>query len=370
MITVLHKIFTRRFYIQNTGFFLVIFYLLFGVVDGSSLISYHRSLMLGFLSNPLFLTAVLGIWLLYALKCTAFVLKSFQLQGYDFLYPTIGSISKPERRQIWIMLQLSIYLPVLIYAGIAMVVGFAHQYYTTSAIIFLFNIIMCVWPLLLYERKLERPDVLFFTSRLQGWINRRFVKPPVLYFLYELFANFPQRIFIIKLFSAATLWLTFLLLVQTGSFDLRGLQLGMMACVLLHIQLMHHHRAFDDVYLGFMRQLPIPLTIHYLRLAGIYLLLFLPEMLIVAVNVWGKTDWLGTLTVYATTLSLLLIFRSLLYFPKLNPEIHFRYVLLIAFVVLFMVLGGLAWIAVVLMQIAAIIIFFRQYRRYELYIEA
>lgn len=67
---ILQKIFTAQFYIQNTGFFLVLFYLMFGVVDSSSLLSYHRSLMMGFLEGHSFLLLVLFLWTLYLLKCT------------------------------------------------------------------------------------------------------------------------------------------------------------------------------------------------------------------------------------------------------------------------------------------------------------
>ncbi|MCW3463699.1 hypothetical protein [Chitinophaga nivalis] len=366
---ILQKIFSQRFYLQNTGFFLVLFYLLFGVVNGGNLLPYHYGLMMGFIGNYTFLLLVLLLWTLYAGKCVGFILKTFQLQGYDFLYPTMGSIDPPIRRRIWIFLHVSIYLPVLIYAGIAVVVAISHGYYLPAAIIAVFNIMMCLWPVYVYERKLAQPDVIFFTSRLQRRINQYLIKPPVLFFLYELFTNFPRRILSTKLFSAGVLWITFFLLEQGGEFDLRGLQLGVMVSVLLHLQLMLHHRAFDDAYLGFIQQLPIPLYRHYGRLVMIYLLMFLPEMLMIIVNGYTKINVLDFFTVFCTALSLLVLFRTLLYFPKINPEVHVRYVLLISFVVLFMILGRYEWWAVGLLQVAAAIIFFRQYRLYENYID-
>lgn len=363
-IQLLHKIFTQRFYIQNTGFFLVLFYLLFGIVDGGNLVSYHRSLMLGFLGSATFLCIVLLLWTLYALKCVGFMLKTFQLPGYDFLYPTMGSIAVKERQKIWLLLHTAIYTPVLIYAAIAVWVAISHQYYLSAAVVIVFNIAMCIWPLLVYERKLNHPDVIFFTGHLQRWINRHFTKPPVLFFLYELFTNYPRRIFSMKLFSAGVLWLTFFLLGQMD-FDLRGLQLGIILSVLLHMQLMLHHRTFDDDYLNFIQQLPVPLFKHYLRVIVIYTLLFLPEMVMIIINTYGKTSPWGLLACFAIAISLLVLFRCLLYFPKIDPEIHLRYVLLISFVVLFMILGKYEWPAVLLLQTASAIIFFRKYRTYE-----
>lgn len=361
-IQILQKIFPQRFYIQNTGFFLVLFYLLFGVVDGGNLISYHTSLMLGFLGSYTFLLIVLMLWGLYALKCAGFILKTFQLPGYEFLYPTMGSIAKPARRRIWLLLHAAIYMPVLVYAAIALCLAVIHGYYLPAVIIVAFNVGMCIWPLLVYERKLNQPDVLFFTGYLQRWLNRHFTKPPVLFFLYELFTNYPRRIFSVKLFSAGVLWLTFFLLGQM-EFDLRGLQLGIILSVLLHMQLMLHHRSFDDSYLNFVQQLPVPLWKHYLRVIGIYVLLFLPEMVMITLN--AKTSSDGLFTCFAVAVSLLVLFRCLLYFSKVDAEIHLRYVLLISFVVLFMILGKYEWPAVLLLQTASAIVFLAKYRTYE-----
>ncbi|NLU91772.1 hypothetical protein [Chitinophaga sp. Ak27] len=365
---ILSKIFTQRFYIQNTGFFLVLFYLLFGVVNGANLIAYHKALMLGFLGNYSFLLLVMLLWTSYALKCVGFILKTFQLQGYDFLFPTMGSVSKPARIRLWLLLHTAIYMPVLVYAGIALIVAVQYQYYVPAALIVVLNIANCVWPLRLYERKLAQPDILFFTGHLQRWLNRHFTKPPVLFFLYELFTNFPRRIVSTKLFSAGVLWLTFLIMERGEYFDLRGLQIGVMVSVMIHMQLMVHHRAFDDTYLHFMENLPIRLINHYARLIGVYVIMFLPEMVMLAVNGYTKTPIGGLITVFCTALSLLILFRCLLYFSKMNPEIHVRYTMLTSFIVLFMILGHYEWPAILLLQAASAIIFFKKYRSYEPYI--
>ncbi|WP_212002768.1 hypothetical protein [Chitinophaga sp. HK235] len=367
---ILQKIFTAQFYIQNTGFFLVLFYLMFGVVDSSSLLSYHRSLMMGFLEGHSFLLLVLFLWTLYLLKCTGFVMKTLQTRGYEFLYTTMGSMHKKQRLREWAFIHTAIYLPVLIYSGIAIVVGVRHHYYSTASIILIFNIAMCCWPLALYERKLHNPDTLFFTGHLQRWINRHIVKPPVLYFLYELFTQFPRRILSAKLISAALVWITFFLMQQGDYFDLRGLQLGVMVSVLLHLQLLTHHRVFDDTWLNFMENLPISTFRHYLRMVGIYVIIFLPEMIMIIVNAYTKTDVLSLLMVFCMALSLLMFFRTLLYFPKINNEIHVRYVLLTCFVVLFLILGHREWIAILLLLLMSAIIFFKKYRKYEPYIES
>ncbi len=139
-----------------------------------------------------------------------------------------------------------------------------------------------------------------------------------------------------------------------------------MLCVITHGQLMMQHRSFDDTYLAFLRQLPQPLGRHYLRLAGIYIILFLPEMVIMAAN---KTPYPALLTCFALAVSMLLLFPLPAFFPKMNAEIHMRYVLLTCFVVLFMMLGGYAWLAVAAMLPVSAGLFFFLFRRYETYAE-
>lgn len=368
--TILQKIFTRQFYIQNAGFFLVLFYLLFGIVNSGNLLLYHQSLMLGFLSNTGFLLLVLLLWSLYGLKCVGFVLKTLQKQGYEFLYPTMGSMEKKSRLKEWFIIHTAIYLPLLVYAGVSVVVAVKYQYYFSAVVVVVYNLFMCIWPLALYEKKLSHPDTLFFTGHLQRWINRHFVKPPVLYFIYELLTQFPRRILSTKLFSAGILWITFFLMREGEYFDLRGLQLGVMVSVLLHLPLLTHHRAFDDTWLNFMENLPISTFRHYTRLIGVYIILFFPEMVMITVNAYTKTTPVELLTVFCMALSLLIFFRTLLYFPKMNNEVHVRYVLLTCFVVLFGILGKYEWPAIILLQTAAAIIFFKKYQLYEPYIES
>jgi hypothetical protein len=367
--SILSKIFVKRFYLENVGFFLILFYLFFGTVNGANLISYHHALIQGFISSTGFLLIVLGIWTAYAIKCMWFVMKTLHSPGYDFLFSTMGSIPHGERKRHWIRIQTEIYLPVLIYSAVSIFIAVAEHRYIPAAIIAVVNLLHCVWPLWLYERKIWKPDTIFFTGYIQQWINKHFIKPPVLFFIYELLTNFPMRIISTKLASTGVLWLTFLLLSRDQAFDLRGLQLGVICCALLHMQLMIHHRAFDDTYLSFMENLPIPLWKIYARLTGIYVLLFLPEILMIIVNAAHATSAIGIATVLITGISLMMVFRCLLYFPKMNTEIHIRYTLSISFVTLFMILAHYEWLAILLLQLAAAILFFSRYRKYEAYID-
>ncbi|WP_143305316.1 hypothetical protein [Chitinophaga vietnamensis] len=367
---IFNKIIVRRFYLQHAGFFFVLFYFLFGVVDSGNLLYYHLGLLNGFLHHYGFLALVLLSWALYnTILCTGYMMKLLQLPEYTFLYTTIGSLDKNARRRLWWRLQAGMYLPVIIYGAIAIVYACTKQLYAQAAIIAVFNIAMCIWPAALYERKLWQPDVFFFTGGLQRWLNKHFTKPPFTWFIYEMFTRFPRRIILVKVYSLGILWLTFFLMEQGSDFDLRALQIGIICTALVHMQLMSHQRAFEEIYTEFMRNLPIPLWQHYGRLLATWCLLYLPELIMITVNANTKTNVQGLLIAAAMGFSLLVLFRTILYYPKVNAEIHLRYLLVIAFIDIFLVLGHYEWPAILAMQAAAALIFFNKSRVYEPYIE-
>jgi hypothetical protein len=361
---ILTKVFTHRFYVRNTGFFLLLFYLLFGTVESSQLISYHRSLMEGFLFNRGFLFLVLGCWLGYNLKCVDYVLTTLSTRGYEFLYNTLGACNTGKRRGLLLCTQLSIYFPVLLYSGIAVVVAVYHKLYITVGIITVFNLLMCILPVWLYERKLRDADITLFSGYLNRWLNKHFSKPWSLYYLWELLTGKTRMLLVTKLLSGAVLLLTFGLMGKE-EYDIRMVLLGILLCTIAHITVIFENRNFDDQQLLFVRNLPLSLTRKYLSTGWLYFLLFLPEYMLVVVNARPHLSPVYLTEVFLLAFSLLLLFRSLLYFATLDPDKHLRWVLLIAFVLLFMILARWQLLAIVLLQVAAIWIFFKKYPEYE-----
>lgn len=361
---ILTKVFTHRFYTRNTGFFLLLFYLLFGTVESSQLLSYHLSLMKGFLFNTSFLLLVLGLWFLYNAKCVNYVVKTLSTRGYEFLYSTLGGCNTGRRRSLLVCIHISIYFPVLLYSLIAIIVALRYQLYIPVVSICFFNLLMCVIAVWTYERKLRNTDITAFSGYFNQWLNKHFRKPPALYYLYELLTGHARMLLSTKLFSGFVLLLTFGLMKQ-DIYDIRMVLLGVLLCTIAHVMLIFQHRNFEDQQLQFTRNLPVSLSERYLSMALLYLVLFLPEYIMVVVNTWHHLVPADLLKVLLLAFSALLLFRSLLYFARLDPDKHLRWVLLIAFVLLFMILGKWHLAAIVLMQGAAIWIFFKRYPTYE-----
>ncbi|ASZ11604.1 hypothetical protein CK934_11855 [Chitinophaga sp. MD30] len=358
------KIFTSRFYITNTGFFLLLFYLLFGVVEGGQLLQYHVGLMKGFLQHRGFLLVVLGLWLLYNGKCLYFILKTIQTPGYGFLYPVIGSLSRWRRYILWCSIQITIYFPVLVYAGISAGVAAKMGLSGTAFLLLLFNILMCILPVAIYDRKLWRPELADFTGHFQQWLNRRWVRPFSLYYIFELLTNHTRMLLSTKVFSGAILLLTFMLM-RTTVYDDRVVLCGVLLSCIIHTGVIFYHRFFEDQYLQFTRNLPMQLAQRYLQLSFTYFFLFLPEYLLIVVNTWRFAGVLPLLGILFFAHSLLLLFRCLMYFPRFNPDLHLRWALAVSFVVLFLVLGYWYLLTALVLQLVALWIFIRRYDKYE-----
>lgn len=363
MTNVLARIFTTRFYAQNTGFFFLLFYLLFGVVQGGQLISYHYGLMLGIVSNTGFLLLALGLWILYNMKCIWYVLGTISGKEYTFLYQTIGSIAGARQRRTWLWVHISIYAPVLVYSTLAIIVACFKQYYAAAVTLLIFSILMCYSPVWLYSYLIQRPGAVFFYHRWQQWLNHRFHKPLPLFYVYELATNRTRSLLVLKILSCLVLLATFTLM-KGDAYDVRAVFTGLLVSVLLHTILVFEHRHFEDQLLAFTRALPIPLWKRYGALGVTYGVLLLPESGLLIIHTLPYNGWhWAMLMVFAV--SVLLMFRCLLYFPRLDQDKYLRWVFVLCCVLLFMILGHVYGWAILLLQCAAFILFTARYYRYE-----
>lgn len=363
LINIFSKIFTTRFYAQNTGFFFLLFYLLFGVVQGGQLISYHYGLLLGIVSNTGFLLLALGIWLLYNLKCTWYMLGTMGANEYSFLYQAIGSMPLNRQRRNWLAVHTSIYAPVLIYSGLAIVAAIVQRHYFAAGIIMIFNVCMCFAPVWIYSYRILHPGAVFFYQKWQEWLNRHFPKPLSLFYLYELAVNRTRSLFILKIFSCVVLLATFALMEGQG-YDVRAVLTGLLICTLLHTIAVFDHRHFDDQYLAFTRNLSIPLWKRYASLGVTYGGLLLPECGLLMIHTMPYNAWHWTmLMIFA--ISVLQLFRCVLYFPRLDQDKYLRWVFVMFCVLLFMCLGHVYGWAILLVQCVAFTLFITRYYRYE-----
>jgi hypothetical protein len=359
----LSKIFTARYYAKNTGFFLVVFYFFFGIVPGGQLLSYHHSLIKGFTGSLDFLAMVCLIWLLYNLKCIAFIFNVLSSKEHTFLYGTLGLLEGGRKWRSWLWLHFTLYAPVLAYSVIAALVACRLHFYVAALVIILFNIGMILAPLPLYDHKIKHPGTVSFLARWQQWLNKTVRKPLWTFYWYELLNNNMKSLAITKVVSAGVIIITCSLM--GDEYDERFILVGFLVCILSQCILVYDHRRFDDLYLSLLPQLPLHAWKRYLQMGLLYLVMLIPESILLIYKTWYMAAPMSWVMTIATGLSALMMLRSLLYFPRIDQDRYFRWVLIIIVVLLFLGLARLYWYGIILLQLPAFVVFYYRYYRYE-----
>ncbi len=156
MKVILNKIFVREFYRRQSGFFLFIFLVFFGVIAPSMQLAYHYALILGMLQAPAFLALVGLAWLGYAEKCHRFVTDSLAAPEYGFLYKLAG-LPRGRIYGHFLRIQVLLLLPVWGYALIVAAVGWHRRSYGAVLWVMLYVALLILLGAARYAWRLAHP---------------------------------------------------------------------------------------------------------------------------------------------------------------------------------------------------------------------
>ncbi len=183
-VRILQKILINYFYKVNAGFFLFIFFVLFGLPN--SIPAFHLSLLSGIIQSQVFLGAVMLVWLFYNLKCADYMHKQLRDPRQSFLF-CFNNLPGKKIYKYMLYVHLAIYMPVLIYA--CFIVWFAiikHQYWCAVETI-AFNTIIVSVTAFTYFITLQKKDLSgqkFLLPQIKISLPKPFFSIP-LYFLWH-----------------------------------------------------------------------------------------------------------------------------------------------------------------------------------------
>ncbi|MBS1509091.1 MAG: hypothetical protein JSS79_20805 [Bacteroidetes bacterium] len=313
----LFKTVVRKFYERNTGFFLFIFFLMFGIVESTQIVNYHLSLMYGMLHSVIFLSCVCAAWLFYMMKCVAFVSGYSDLPENSFLYKL--NLLSYRRRLIWLLFIFTLIdLPVLVYSSLIVAVGIKEGAYGAVLSIISFHVVVLVGASLLLAAKLNslRPSRLRF-PRLR--FNRPLPLP--LFYISALFHRYKIGVLLTKGFSFFAI--IGFLHIPLDHYEYRTALMGILFGVAAHLVLVFEFRKMEENNLMFLRGLPITLMHRFLQLAAVYALIMIPELALLIVN---HTPLHIAAGIYLFSIGLLLLSHSRL-FIELDNDKHVQYML-------------------------------------------
>jgi hypothetical protein len=356
---VLFKTLVARYYEANTGFFLLLFLAMFGVLNGEATIELHHVIMLSVTSSSYWMGVAMLVWGAYNMKCILFIVKALQAPQNKFLY---GLQATDNKRQLYALLQChaSLYLPVLLYAGFTVFVGFAEKQFIQPVLIILYQLLMCGAGVAVYFNII---NTTWQASRISFRIPVLFTKKRFEFYLLHYSLYYKKATFIgIKVFSV--LLLQAMALSNRNSLSKEAVCVLIMFLISAHTMLPVYYTNFLERDLTFLRNLPLPRMRVWFVFIVTYAIIFLPELAFLLVNEQHVMPISLILSLYALGICQMLFYTSLLYL-NISTEKYTGAVFGIFFIGLLLLASFNLWFLAISELFVATVMFLLLYRRYE-----
>lgn len=280
MLRLLTKTLGRTFFAQHAGFFLFIFYMIFGAVEPSQLPSYCLALLLSVSSSFLVSTIFCSIILLYAVKSFAFVRLKLNLPTYTFIKLMAASPTTVQKSN-WLKLYLIVLSPILIFTVFVIFVGVYYGHYISALGI----VSWCVLITRLLVWRTSHQIIYAFEEPIKLIkINLpHFKKPYVSWKAYYLLKQQTILLFGCKVISLLLFKGIIWALGDTDD-SLKVYFIALLGSLLTHSVLIATIHSFEKSQLSFTRALPIASWNRFLDLTGFFVFIFIPELLMFGVR--------------------------------------------------------------------------------------
>jgi hypothetical protein len=357
---ILHKMLVKAFYRQQAGFFLFIFLVFFGIVQPSTQIYFHYSLIRGMLETPAFMALVGLAWVGYGLKVRRFVTGVLENPGARLLYKINALPPGRVLRCCWLV-QMLLFLPVLGYALIVAGVATHRKQEAQALGIVGFVLLLILLATMEMRHRLKYPGS--GKDDTTRPLQRRFT-PYWSILLRYLFAENAGLLAVIKVFGCALLYL-FLRLQDPGDYDLRMPFLAYSLAIFGHGILLYHCRQLETTRLVCYRSLPVSVIRRFGQYGLFCFLLLIPETGVLGWLTPHPIQVIDSLAFMLSGYSLLLLLNSLLLAFSLTATDYLKACLALFGILYCCVLGKFLIASSGFCIFMAAIIFFRGYARYE-----
>jgi hypothetical protein len=360
MLKLLVRTIILTFYQQHIGLFLVVFYLLFGMIQGYDLILFHKALLLAISSSPVNLIILFVIWMAYAIKCLLFVKQKLAQEDYSFA-KEITRMSKKAQIILWLKIYTFLLIPILCYGALVLITSIMHQYFFS---VFITTVVLALMMIILSNYTYSFSNLSF--NLYKAWINFPAIKVkkafwcwPLWYLLNE------QRIMMLICKIVSFLFFKAILLVFADiPNDIRIYLTALLAVVLSHAMLVLNITKFDAFYNAFAINLPITPLKRLTYWVLVFGLLLIPELILLVVLT--KISLLQFLICVLFCMGSMLMLQALVYFLKANADRYLQYLLFFFFVNMFAILSGYYLPFSIVTLIVCSIIFIWNYNRVDL----
>lgn len=360
MLKLLIRTIVLAFYQQHIGLFLVVFYLLFGLIQGYDLILFHKALLLAISSSTLNLFILFAVWVMYAVKCLLFVKQKLAQEDYSFA-KELTIMPKKAQIILWLKIYAFLLMPILCYGILVLMTSIIHQYFFS---VFITAVVLAAMMLILSNYTYRFNNLNFNLHK--AWLNfptirvkKAFWSWPIWYLLNE------QRVMLLICKIVSFLFFKAILLVFADiQNDVKIYLTALLAVVLSHAMLVLNITKFDAFYNAFAINLPITPIKRLTYWLFIFGLLLIPELILLVVLT--NITLLQLVTCVLFCLGSMLMLQTLVNFLKANADRYLQYLLFFFFVNMFAILSGYYLPFSVVTLIICFIIFIQNYNRVDL----
>jgi hypothetical protein len=274
--------------------------------------------------------------LIYAIKSWQYVVTQLATRNNEFLYHSISSFGKWQQFKSWFYVQFSIFLPLVIYALFAGIIGFNYGHYIIPIVILLYLlalIVVSVWIYIKLSNRLIDIDGQTVLIRLLRKWNKPF------FFLYTLFVF--DRLKITYLVTKAISWglIVGVFAVFSDIKDGSAVpSLVMLMIAVAHTLLIYNEFRFNEKYLYFSRNFPYGAVKLFFNALLNYSILMLPE-----VSWFVSSFGIDSASLLLQGFSIIILFRSLLFCIGLNMKSYLMWIFILFNLVFLMILYRIAW---------------------------
>jgi len=363
MLKLLINSLAKEFYQQHAGYFLMGFYILFGIVEPSQLLGYHKALLLSGISSPAGFAIVFVSWTLYCNKVYFFIKRKLTLRQYNFI-KEIASLDKNSQFKTWLIFYGVILLPIIIYVCALIGLSIYNQLFLSLiCILSVFTALVMGLSFLSYQ------SVTFGFLKEEGnqvntylQVQRPFFSWPLFYLLNDQ----PLMLLMCKVLSLVFFKGVLLMFADVGN-DTRVLLVALLASVLCHAVLVLTLIKFEIAYLNFSKSLPIS---SYKRLLGwllIFTIILSPEWMFLIIS--SKFDLHSIFNGFVFALAGMLFLLTLLYIVRLNMDLYLKWLLFFFFISMWSILGNYYLLFSLVLMGSCVLYYLMNYDRTDLKVE-
>lgn len=360
--SILYRSIAAPYYRRNAGFFLFIFFLMFGLQQNfKQTLAFHYVIIDGISSLANFFFIAFFTWLLYAGKAIHFVNGCIKNKAYTFL-EHLNALS-PGRRFVHLLsLYIKLLAPVLIYGIFVIIVAITNHHVTGGLTVAFTLMALCLFSAGTTNFLLQKTEVPVFKLNTSSLLFR---SPPSL-FSFLLKYIFREQLIMLLLLKLATFsGLYFFAKTDSQLFEDRMLWLIFLTSLISHCVLIYRNHHFIETKMLFYRNLPVKPFRTLLPLLGVYFVVLIPEIWALKGVAIEQHALMGYVWMILAGPALLLLLHCLLYTDDMKMEGFLQLLFGIWIVSVFFSLSPNRWLLPLIYLAMSSFIFFSSYNKYE-----